>query len=482
LEDGTCVTAKYWGITKSQIRELYHDARQSELWNDGDTVNEFVQKFVLPMQGNFRGLALEKNKHAPQEVNLMISHAWAENVKDFFEDVLEHTYEHEVAFVCFLSNYQGTPDEIDRQLGHDIHRSPFTEAIRNCQRMLVVPNEELLRNGQGLYSRLWCDWEIKVAADNGLPIHVTARCTKAHLLGSPVRSSRDARCGDPSKPWNKDERLIRTAIENMPPQTAKFHSVGISLVAICASYGPLISCRMRDDWTLWISGVLGGTLVGLALVYLLIRSMKMWLSLEGQTDGYDILDSIIRGAARKSYACKRFHFATDFGSLLISCLLSGFLDNLVKVAWCLARKESLFDHRGAFGIFMCWIEGVGCGFILWIILHLNTMGPLTGVFFVEPHRHRRYKVLLACFVALGCCIGTLTMKADGFGRGAPVGLLGGLSVISFVHEKWLNSLGLASMAAWLAFNYLVTSLAWRESLMMMMGDQHGPAGAWLDTL
>ena len=97
----------------------------------------------------------------PQEVTLtlatatalylctrMVSHAWVENAKNFFEDVLKSTFRNEarlmtlltpfepfgfalvlhsftcfplqgsglkVAFICFLSNFQGTSLQIDAQ-------------------------------------------------------------------------------------------------------------------------------------------------------------------------------------------------------------------------------------------------------------------------------------------------------------------------------------------------------------------------------
>ena len=175
LPDGTWVTAKYWGIQRAQLQDLFDECQALPNWSDKANVHHFVDTFVKPATaGTEMGYALMRNQHEPQQVTLMISHAWVENTGDFFKDVLASTWQNEVAFICFLSNFQGTPQQIDAQLGNDILKSPFTEILnsRACQRLLVVPNDELRENGQGLYSRLWCIWEMKVATDAGLPIEI----------------------------------------------------------------------------------------------------------------------------------------------------------------------------------------------------------------------------------------------------------------------------------------------------------------------
>merc|ERR1711943_39079 len=85
--------------------------------------------------------------------------------------------------------------------------------------MLVVPNEELRENGHGLYSRLWCVFEMCSATQLGLPIYFTNRSEPEYFYGAhPSRSSsKYARCGDPSQPPNTDELLIKAAIESYPP-------------------------------------------------------------------------------------------------------------------------------------------------------------------------------------------------------------------------------------------------------------------------
>ncbi|CAK9073175.1 unnamed protein product [Durusdinium trenchii] len=244
LPDGTWVPARFWGVHRRELRALYVQSSNDEMWQDDLDVTSFVNHFVRPQtEGTEMGYALMVHQDDPQEVNLMISHAWVENAKNFFEDVLQSMFHSEVAFICFLSNFQGTAQQIDAQLGNDILRSPFTQVINSaaCQRLLVVPNEELRSNGQGLYSRLWCIWEIKVAADAGLPIMILPhRSSGEHLLGQSIVSSRNARCGNPHQPMNKDETLIREAIANMPPESNRSSAIAFFGICFCTSYGAVI--------------------------------------------------------------------------------------------------------------------------------------------------------------------------------------------------------------------------------------------------
>merc|ERR1712048_1223677 len=84
-------------------------------------------------------------------------------------------------------------------------------------RMLVVSNEELKVNGQGLYSRLWCVLEVFTALLYHIPIDFTCRSSHEHLFGfDSTRSVREARCGDACcKHRNNDEMCIRSHIEGV---------------------------------------------------------------------------------------------------------------------------------------------------------------------------------------------------------------------------------------------------------------------------
>lgn len=463
LDDGTPVTAKYWGITRGQMKKLLERCRSHSSWDDNDSVNDFVVKFVRPAtEGTGLGLALHMNREHPQEVTLMVSHAWTENALQFFQDLFANMYDHEVAYVCFLSNYQGTPEEIDSQLGSDIDRSPFTEVIRNtaCQRMLVIPNEALRKNGQGLYSRLWCDWEIKVAADAGIPIHIPTRNTLEHLLGRQGGSSRHARCGDPLLPRNKDEVLIRKAIEEMPPETARSQAVGVLLVSVCTAYAPPLFYRWRPLVALWIAGFAGGMLVGLMLAWCISRCMR-----PRRRDGYEVLDKVITGAASGLYSFRRLR-SQDLMVFAAWLTLCGTID--ASLRWMVFKKGIECRLIG-------FIEGGGFGFVVCPILQPNMFGPWTGVFVASPTgRHAcRLLLLVSCVVGSvldATLVRTRSTLSVSLGRGCCMGWMAGLFFISaFWAQCWRHMLGLAFMfVAMLTMRWFHTGL-WRESLMLLLG-------------
>merc|ERR1712113_197072 len=127
------------------------------------------------------------NKDAPKEINVMISHAWSENASRFLEDLIRHMRDEEVAFICAFALYQESGPDIQAQLGDELAMGPFAAVIKKLSetggRMLVVPNEELRTNGQGLYSRMWCVWEVFVAKTMRVKIEITDRSSSEHLFG-----------------------------------------------------------------------------------------------------------------------------------------------------------------------------------------------------------------------------------------------------------------------------------------------------------
>merc|ERR1712232_623361 len=79
-------------------------------------------------------------------------------------------------------------------------------------RMLVVPCEKLRLNEQGLYSRMWCVCEVSTASLLQVPVSSTHRNSLEHFFGE-GSSTRSARCGNPSRPTNTDEKMIREFVE-----------------------------------------------------------------------------------------------------------------------------------------------------------------------------------------------------------------------------------------------------------------------------
>jgi len=220
LPDGTPIPAFRWGITKAQLAELHAKCRADGKWDDGDSIADFVVKFVKPVtDGTGMGMALFTNQDDPKLVDLMVSHAWQENAGRFFEDLQQHMKEDEVAFVCALALWQHGYEEIKAQLGPSLVGGPFSSVIASVKkqkgRMLVVANEELKENGQGLYSRMWCVWEVFFARNLSMPVEFTHRNSLEHLFGAggAAASAKTARCGNPAMLMNDDEKRIREAIE-----------------------------------------------------------------------------------------------------------------------------------------------------------------------------------------------------------------------------------------------------------------------------
>jgi len=462
LEDGTPITARYWGISKTQLRLLHRYCQQQEDWDPNDSAAVFVEKFVKPAtEGTHRGVALNLNTEVPLEVDLMISHAWSESIGEFFEDVLNHMHWHEVAYICFLANYQGTPEEIDLQLGKDIYDSPFTQVISNseCERMLVVPNEFLRGTGQGLYSRLWCDLEIKCAADEGVPICIIKeKNTEAYLLGSSGASSRDARCGDPSKPMNADEKLIRHGIETMPPETARSHSVAVCFAAVIAAFSPIIFVVfVLPNGYGWMLGLVTGLALGLAGAMSISKCIRPY-----RRDGYQVVDKVIRGAALGHYDHRRartkdFWFYAVYG---FSMVLLEFVVRIIFFPFSCALLNAV-------------VGGLSGGVWLWSILHINNFGSWTGTYILEPRSRIKWGCVLLFTTILGPLVypsifGKTTIIAA-LERGAFSGWLIGLICLSAWHGRRWHAVNFAFMLTVLSINGVMNAGLSQELFLLVLG-------------
>jgi hypothetical protein len=68
--------------------------------------------------------------------------------------------------------------------------------------MWVIPNDELAFNGQGLYTRLWCTWEVRNCILWGIEVKFWPmnKVTEHHLFGNEDKESFTAdagHCGPP---------------------------------------------------------------------------------------------------------------------------------------------------------------------------------------------------------------------------------------------------------------------------------------------
>lgn len=351
---GRQVSGSHWGISKSQIRDLVAQCRTDTSWSSSDSIRDFVAKSVKPRtQGLGMGLALSLNRDAPLKANLMISHAWDENALGFFQDIEAHVREEEVMFICFFALYQcedSAGPSIGEQLGPDVRGGPFAEVIAQLKpaglladlsngwlarpqgRMLVVTCEEC-----DLYSRLWCVWEAYVALSLRVPVAFAGR---GQIFGTDAPSSKFARCGDPRRPMNEDERKIREAIESLPVETwrSRLGNVG-AVVALLAAI--LVPLGLGAGWALGLA--IAGTAVS-AVRYGLqfISWLSIFLPFTGTTARIFawVLSKVGAGLFAGSVACL---FSTVLGALILWHLFPR-----RRIQWTGRFSAKLADNRDGY--------------------------------------------------------------------------------------------------------------------------------------
>eukprot|EP00435_Cladocopium_sp_Y103_P021606 s1719_g5.t1 len=123
-----------WGITVKQFARLLDECREDPDWSDEFTVADLVQKYVIPMtRGTGLSYAVLVNANSPKEVDVMISHAWAENALDFCRTLERSVQYEEPLFICALSLYQCEDNcgpTIAEQLGTYPQESPFHRVLQ----------------------------------------------------------------------------------------------------------------------------------------------------------------------------------------------------------------------------------------------------------------------------------------------------------------------------------------------------------------
>jgi len=129
---------EHWGITRQQIKGLLVDLRKDPAWCSSNSVYTLVHDFLVPWTvGTGVGYAVNKNIDEPKEVNVMVSHAWAENAEEFLETVIRSTHDSDVMFICALSLYQAEDcigPTVSEQLGRSLKSCPFKRVLEHISR------------------------------------------------------------------------------------------------------------------------------------------------------------------------------------------------------------------------------------------------------------------------------------------------------------------------------------------------------------
>lgn len=172
------VPPECWGMTLEQFIQVVHAFKMSGTWVDlRETHNQFKAAghvnaydmstgFVVPLTtGTGCSVSLLMNEK-PLSAEVMISHAWAEDMDQVMHMFLKMLHEgalpkEKVLWFCVLANYQpedGAGPSLDWQLQQD----PFgktIEAVKVCGGKMIV----LQTDTEDVYKRLWCCFEMDKA-------------------------------------------------------------------------------------------------------------------------------------------------------------------------------------------------------------------------------------------------------------------------------------------------------------------------------
>eukprot|EP00435_Cladocopium_sp_Y103_P007776 s3932_g2.t1 len=205
-----------WAMTNVQLLEFFNYMRSMPEYQVAKQARGHVclydvnSLFVIPWSRGFGcGVALLMNAHAPIKAQVMISHAWAEDVEELVSSLSSWASriqplspcEGVPLWCCTFAQYQpedGAGPSLKEQLSLD----PFKIVIQSRPKhgMLVVHTTKA-----DPYDRLWCVHEIDEALDSKLD--VTGIGT--YSLGGRNVCTRTAKCGCPA-----DEKRIRSVIES----------------------------------------------------------------------------------------------------------------------------------------------------------------------------------------------------------------------------------------------------------------------------
>ncbi|CAK9077427.1 unnamed protein product [Durusdinium trenchii] len=232
---------EHWGISLEQLESLEKQTGKAM------TMREVVESQIKPMtKTTGLGYALKLNLQRPLVAKVMVSHAWDEiyvhlvaALKCFIRISSQNHHcavGTEGYWVCATAIYQ--PEDVEeltiaKQLGPDPNHGPFAAVLRQASAMVACITEAC-----DIYSRMWCVFEIFMAKELGVQVYMANGAEEEEHTGTTVSLSRlidpmvdafgeqclkpanslAARCGKPSLQMNKDEEMIREAIQRCPGQ------------------------------------------------------------------------------------------------------------------------------------------------------------------------------------------------------------------------------------------------------------------------
>ena len=205
-----------WAMTNVQLLELFNYMQSTQEYKAAKEARGHVclydvnSLFVIPWSRGFGcGVALLMNANAPLKAQVMISHAWAEDVEELVSSLSSWASRIQPLWdcdgvplwCCTFAQYQ-PEDGAGPSLQHQLSLDPFKSVIHSKPEhgMLVVHTTKA-----DPYDRLWCVHEVDEALESKL--FVTAIGT--YSLGGRTVCTRRAKCGHAA-----DEARIRAVIES----------------------------------------------------------------------------------------------------------------------------------------------------------------------------------------------------------------------------------------------------------------------------
>lgn len=167
-----------WALTMGQLKNFIRDCTFTVTYGDIKqrrghvTFYDLNEKYVKPKTRNSgRCYALHLNADTPITTQVMISHAWGNDV-DEFQDAIARSHKlitnSTPVWICLLSLYQTGDDDgdIGPSIKDQLERLPFQQVARYLRRQppqqhpnMVVVHTTL----EDVYSRLWCIYEVDEA-------------------------------------------------------------------------------------------------------------------------------------------------------------------------------------------------------------------------------------------------------------------------------------------------------------------------------
>ena len=181
---------------------------------------DICETFVKPWTaGTGNSVALLLNSQKPLPVELMMSHAWAEEIDECAEALMLHFARYNIldntaCWFCVFANYQpGDCWTVQDQLALDpfgrvlsaINEAGRQLGFEDARRGMVV----IHTSASEVYERLWCVFEIGKASLEGVPIRAASSFTYVQAQTGKSKESlrvltENARCSVP-----EDEERIR---------------------------------------------------------------------------------------------------------------------------------------------------------------------------------------------------------------------------------------------------------------------------------